>query len=79
LSSGIAIIKFAKLPKEVKSMATATEVIANETETMQATEALDEMELDRELQLSLEEEDTVSLDEWEKRVKEKAENGYYRQ
>jgi hypothetical protein len=59
-------------------MATATEVIANETETMQASEVLDEMELDRELQLSLEEEDTISLDEWEQRVREKAANGYYR-
>jgi len=69
-------------------MATATEVIANETEIKQAmgvlgleglTDALlDEIELDRELQRSLEEEDTISLDEWEQRVMEKAANGYYR-
>ena len=69
-------------------MATATEVIANETEIKQAmgvlgleglTDALlDEIELDRELQRSLEEEDTISLDEWEQRVMEKAANGYYK-
>jgi len=69
-------------------MAVATEVIANETEIKQAmgvlgldglTDALlDEIELDRELQRSLEEEDTISLDEWEQRVAEKAANGYYR-
>jgi hypothetical protein len=50
-------------------------------------DVLDEMELDRgeeslnldkELQLSLEEEDTISLDEWEQRVTEKAANGFYR-
>jgi len=68
--------------------ATATEIIANETEIKQAmgvlgleglTDALlDEIELDRELQRSLEEEDTISLDEWEQRVMEKAANGYYR-
>jgi hypothetical protein len=70
-------------------MATATEVIANETEIKQAMgvlgldnladDLLNEIELDRELQLSLEEEDTISLDEWEQRVMEKAANGYYRQ
>ena len=69
-------------------MATATEVIANETEIKQAmgvlgleglTDALlDEIELDRELQRSLEEEDTISLDEWEQREMEKAANGYYK-
>jgi hypothetical protein len=69
-------------------MATVTEVIANETEIKQAmgvlgleglTDALlDEIELDRELQRSLEEEDNISLDEWEQRVMEKAANGYYR-
>jgi len=69
-------------------MATATEVIANETEIKQAMEVLrlagltddllDEIELDSELQLSLEEEDTISLDELERRVMEKAANGYYR-
>jgi hypothetical protein len=69
-------------------MATATEVIANETEIKQAMgvlglgnwvdNLLDEIELDRELQLSLEEEDTVSLEEWEQKVAEKAANGYYR-
>jgi hypothetical protein len=41
-------------------------------------ELLDEIELDRELQLSLDEEDTISLDELERRVTEKAANGYYR-
>jgi len=69
-------------------MATATEVIANETEIKQAMQVLrlaglndalmDEIELDTELQLSLEEEDTISLDELERRVMEKAANGYYR-
>jgi len=67
----------------------ATAVMANETEVANAIgvlrgagladDLLDEIELDRELQLSLEEEDTISLDEWEKRVTEKAANGYYRQ
>jgi len=62
-------------------MATATEVIANETEIKQAMQVLrlagltdalmDEIELDSELQLSLEEEDTISLDEWEQRVMSK--------
>jgi len=42
-------------------------------------ELLDEIELNKELLLSLEEEDTISLEEWEQRVKEKAANGYYRQ
>jgi hypothetical protein len=71
-------------------MATATEVIANETEIKQAMEVLrlgewaddvlDEIELDRELQLSLEEDErgeTVSLEEAEKIVTEKFANGYY--
>ncbi|MCL2283213.1 MAG: hypothetical protein FWC26_07845 [Fibromonadales bacterium] len=66
----------------------ATAVMANETEIADAIgvlrvaglddEMLDEIELDRELQLSLEEEDTISLGEWEKRVMEKVANGYYR-
>jgi hypothetical protein len=66
----------------------ATAVLANETEIKQAMGVLgldgladallDEIELDRELQLSLDEEDTVSLDELERRVTEKAANGYYR-
>jgi len=57
------------------AMAMATKVIANETEIKQAMGVLG---LDRELQQSLEEEDTISLDEWEQRVMEKAANGYYR-
>jgi len=69
-------------------METAVEVIANETEIKKAMgvlgfdnwadELMDEIERDRELRLSLEEEDTLSLEEWEQRVKEKAANGYYR-
>jgi hypothetical protein len=68
-------------------MATATETLTV-TEVKQAMgvlkldnwtdELLDEIELDRELQLSLDEEDTISLDELERRVTEKAANGYYR-
>jgi len=71
-------------------MATATEIIANETEIKQAMEVLkldnwvddllDEIELDRELKISLEEDErgeTMSLEEAENQVKEKFANGYY--
>jgi hypothetical protein len=71
-------------------MATVTEVIANETEIKRAMEVLrldnwvddllDEIELDRELRISLEEDErgeTMSLEEAEKQVNEKFANGYY--
>jgi hypothetical protein len=68
-------------------MATET-LTANEIEIKKAMgvlgldslvdDLLDEIELDRELQLSLKEEDTISLEEWEQRVMEKAANGYYK-
>jgi hypothetical protein len=71
-------------------MAVATEVVANETEIKQAMsvlgldnlvdDLLDEIELDRELKISEEEDErgeTVSLEEAEKLVKEKFANGYY--
>jgi hypothetical protein len=69
----------------------ATAVMANETEIKQAmgvlglgnfaNDVLDEIELDRELQLGIEEierGETITLAELEKRVNEKVANGYYR-
>jgi hypothetical protein len=71
-------------------MATATEVIANETEIKRAMDVLglgglvdnllDEIELDRELTLSIEEADRgekVSLEEAERIVEQKFASGYY--
>jgi CMP-N-acetylneuraminic acid synthetase len=68
----------------------ATAVLANETEIKRAMEVLrlgewaddvlDEIELDRELQLSLEEDErgeTVSMEEAEKIVADKFASGYY--
>jgi hypothetical protein len=72
-------------------MAAAAEVIASETEIKQAmgvlgldnwtNDLLDEIELDRQLQLGIEEierGETITLEELEKRVNEKVANGYYR-
>jgi len=73
-------------------MATATEVIANETEIKQAmgvlgldhfaNALLDEIELDRRLEISLEQADrglTMSLEEMKKELLErKAKNGCYK-
>jgi len=71
-------------------MATATEMIANETEIKRAMNVLglgslvdnllDEIELDRELTLSIEEADRgekVSLEEAERIVEQKFASGYY--
>jgi len=71
-------------------MATATEVIANETEIKQAmgvlgleglTDALlDEIELDRELAISIAEADrgeTFPIEQLEKEVMEKFASGFY--
>jgi hypothetical protein len=72
-------------------MATATAVLANETEIKQAMGVLgldgladallDEIELDRELAISIAQADrgeTITIDELEKRVNEKVANGYYK-
>ena len=71
-------------------MATATEIIANETEIKQAMkslrldtwtdELLDEIELGRRLKHSLEQADrgeTFPIEELKKQVREKFSNGYY--
>ncbi|MDR0516912.1 MAG: hypothetical protein LBH25_07710 [Fibromonadaceae bacterium] len=71
-------------------MASAAEVIANETEIKQAMgvlglanwtdDLLDEIELDRRLKISLEQFErgqAMSVEEAEKRINEKFENGYY--
>jgi uncharacterized coiled-coil DUF342 family protein len=71
-------------------MATATEVIANETEIKQAMgtlrlgewadDVLDEIELDRRLKKSLEQferGETLTKEELKKRTTEKLNNGYY--
>ena len=71
-------------------MAVATEIIANETEIKRAMgvlkldgwvdDLLDEIELDRELTLSIEEADRgekVSLEEAERIVEQKFASGYY--
>jgi hypothetical protein len=72
-------------------MATATEVIANETEIKQAMEVLrlgewaddvlDEIELDRQLQKGIEQierGETLTLQEFERQMNEKVANGFYR-
>ena len=69
----------------------ATAIMANETEIANAMDALglgnwtsdvlEEIELDRELQLGIEEierGETITLKELERRVSEKVANGYYR-
>ncbi len=71
-------------------MATATEIIANETEIKQAMgvlglgsmvdDLLDEIELDRELAISIAQADrgeTFPIEELEKQVMEKFAKGYY--
>jgi hypothetical protein len=71
-------------------METATEIIANETEIKQAMDVLglgslvdnllDEIELDRELAISIAQADrgeTFPIEELEKQVMEKFANGYY--
>jgi hypothetical protein len=73
-----------------RTMETATEIVANETEIKQAMgvlglgslvdNLLDEIELDRELTLSIEEADRgekVSLEEAERIVEQKFASGYY--
>ena len=71
-------------------MATATEVIANETEIKQAMkslrldtwtdELLDEIELNRRLKISEEQDERgegIPAEEVERRIKEKFANGYF--
>jgi len=61
-------------------MATATEVIANETEIKQAMGIPDEIELDRELAISIAQADrgqTMPIEEAERIMKERFASGYY--
>jgi len=71
-------------------MATATEVLANETEIANAlnvlglgnftASVLDEIELDRRLKKSLEQlerGETIPIEETIKKIREKLNNGYY--
>jgi len=61
-------------------MATATEVIANETEIKQAMGILDEIELDRELAISIAQADrgqTMPIEEAERIMRERFASGYY--
>ncbi len=72
-------------------MATATEVLANETEIANALNVfglgnfapgvLDEIELDRQLQKGIEQierGETLTLQEFENQMNEKVANGFYR-
>jgi hypothetical protein len=72
-------------------MATATEVIANETEITNAMNVfglgnfangvLEEIELDRQLQKGIEQierGETLTLQEFERQMNEKVANGFYR-
>jgi hypothetical protein len=73
------------------AIATETEVIANETEIVNAmnvfglgnftNDVLDEIELDRQLQKGIEQierGETLTLQEFEKQMNEKVANGFYR-